>query len=151
MTRDRLDINDQLAAALGLPSLERREVAEHVAQMAGLRAPTQQESEDLLVDVLLHAVRYINPNAAIQVFTWAEVANGGLQPLYDISRRDDSTDYLARCAIDLGLSETPGTPNDGPEKSELVQRLNAAVEDDVLGGIILRLRAAGIADMTAPG
>lgn len=142
LTPKKIEIKESMAVALGLSSLEREVVADELAQMAGLRTPARRETEDLLVGVLVNGLRQISGG----VWTWAEFQNGALQPLYDLTRREDGREYMTRVATDLGLSHDPNASQDTERSKTLLQRLVAAIEDDLIGAIIVRLQAAGISD-----
>jgi hypothetical protein len=107
---DNIGIDKQTAEALGLASLDRKAVADRLAQIGDLRIPTRRETEDFLVEVLLQALRQIPARGA--AWSWGEFHNGGLQPLYDIS---SATDWprLAVCAADLGLAEHEAKSREG--------------------------------------
>jgi hypothetical protein len=54
---DNIRIDERTAETLGLASLDRKAVADRLAQIGELRTPTRKETEEFLVDVLLKALR----------------------------------------------------------------------------------------------
>jgi hypothetical protein len=138
-----IDIDERTARALELTALDRAAVADRLAQIGGLRTPTRQETRDFLVDVLRSALRQIpSSNTA---WSWGEFHNGGLQPLYDISREKDWAQWAAY-AVDLGLAEQAPPMRDGETLTPLdglSRNLIGAIER-LLHEVRERLEAAGV-------
>jgi hypothetical protein len=138
-----VDIDERAAHALELTSLDREDVARRLAQIGQLREPTRPETQALLVDVLISALRQIpSSNAA---WSWGEFHNGGLQPLYDMSPEDEWP-REALVAVDLGLGEHPASTQPGEVLSPrlaLARQLTKATEQ-LLAAIRERLEAAGV-------
>jgi hypothetical protein len=137
---DNIGIDEQTAETLGLASLDRKAVADRLAQIGELRTPTRRETEEFLVEVLLQALRQIPSSGA--AWSWGEFHNGGLQPLYDISGAKDWP-RLAVCAADLGLAEHHAklregevlTPLDGLSRNltQATERLLQALREHLEG------------------
>ena len=114
-----------------------------MAEIGGLGLPTQSATVDFLVEVLLKALREIPSSGA--AWSWGEFHDGGLQPLYDISREKDWYS-LAVATIDLGLADARPTIREGEILSpigSLARNLTEATEG-LLHEIRLRLEAAGV-------
>ncbi|HKP20080.1 MAG TPA: hypothetical protein VJT68_01080 [Thermoleophilaceae bacterium] len=99
---DEVGIDKATAEWLGFETLGREAVAARLADIGGLPRPTRRETQEFLVEVLLQALRQIPASGA--AWSWGEFYNGGVQPLYDMSRTKDRP-RLAVCAADLGLAE----------------------------------------------
>lgn len=135
-------IDERTAEALGLTSLDRRAVAQRLAEIGELRAPARRETEEFLLEVFLTALSYIPRTSA--AWSWGEFYNGGIQPLYDISREEDWA-RLGLCALDLGLGDEPVRVGDGELVSPrvaLAKRLMEATEK-LLRGVTEQLETAG--------
>jgi hypothetical protein len=140
---DVADIDERTARALELPALDRKAVADRLAQIGELRPPTREETRELLVEVLRSSLRQI-PSSNV-AWSWGEFHNGGLQPLYDISRERDWT-REALCAVDLGLGEQPAPTHPGETltpRLALARNLTKAIER-LLHEVRERLEAAGV-------
>lgn len=149
MMADDIDIDERTARALGLPGLDRKSVADRLAQIGELGKPTRDETEAFLVEVLLDALGEIPSSGA--AWSWGEFHNGGLQPLYDMSREKDWP-RLALCAVDLGLGEQPQmTRNDEAltPRGQLSRNLTKATEE-LLQAVRERLEAAGVSPYGQP-
>jgi hypothetical protein len=140
---DVADIDERTARALGLTTLDRKTVADRLAQIGELRPPTRDETREFLVEVLRSALRQI-PSSNV-AWSWGEFHNGGLQPLYDISRENDWP-RQALCAVDLGLGEQPAPTQPGETltpRLALARNLTKATER-LLRQVRERLEAAGV-------
>ena len=140
---DHVDLDERTAKALELTSLDRKAVANRLAQIGDLRPPTREESQELLVEVLVNALRKIPSSGA--GWSWGEFYNGGIQPLYDISRGND---WLreAICAVDLGLGEyQPRTrPGETLTPQLALDRNLIDATERLLQRVRERLEAAGV-------
>jgi hypothetical protein len=141
-------IDARTAETLGLSSLDRKAVAGRLAQIGELRTPTRKETEEFLVEVLLKALRQIPSRGA---WSWGEFHNGGLQPLYDISRTKDWP-RLAVCAADLGLAEHHPRTRDGEVLSPLdgLSRNLTKATEDLLRAVRELLEATGVSPYGEP-
>lgn len=140
---DVTDIDVRTARALELTTLDRKAVADRLAQIGELRPPTREETRELLVEVLRSALRQI-PTSNV-AWSWGEFHNGGLQPLYDMSRERDWA-REALCAVDLGLGERPARTRPGETlapRLALARNLTEATER-LLHEVRERLEAAGV-------
>ena len=140
---DTVEINEWTAEVLGFPSLNRKAVADRLAQIGDLRTPTREETEEFLVEVLLNALRQIP--STVGAWSWGEFHDGGLQPLYDMTREEDWP-REAVCSVDLGLGEYPAPMRPGESltpRLALARNLTAATEA-LLRAIRERLEAAGV-------
>ena len=138
-----IDIDERAARALELTSLDRQSVARRLAEIGQLREPTRAETEELLVEILRSALRQIPASNA--AWSWGEFHNGGLQPLYDLSRKEDWP-REALSAVDLGLGERPAPVQPGEiltPRLVLARNLTQATEQ-LLQAIRERLEAAGV-------
>ncbi len=143
MTVDELDLDERTVHALELATLDRKAVAERLAQIGKLRTPTRKETEEFLVEVLARALRYI-PSSNV-AWSWGEFHNGGLQPLYDMSRENDWP-REAVCAVDLGLGEHPAPTRSGEiltPRLALARNLTQGTEQ-LLRAVRERLELAGV-------
>ena len=100
------------------------------------------------MEVLLKALRQI-PSAG--AWSWGEFQDGGLQPLYDITRTKDWP-RLAVCAADLGLAEQPPRTKDGEVLSPLdgLSRNLTKATEDLLRAIRDLLEATGVSPYGEP-
>ena len=134
-------MDEVTAKALRLTSLDKRAVANRLAEIAELGPPTHDETIEFLVEVLRNALEEIS-----NTWSWGEFHNGGIQPLYDISREKD-WHRLAVCAVDLGLDAQPARVMTRDEvlspRDALARNLGDAT-DRVLRQIKDRLEAAGV-------
>lgn len=138
-----ISIDERAARALELTSIDREDIARRLAQIGQLREPTRPETQQLLVDVLLSALRQIPSSGA--AWSWGEFYNGGIQPLYDMSREEEWP-HEALCAVDLGLGEYPAPARTGEvltPRLALARNLTKATEQ-LLQAIIQRLENAGV-------
>lgn len=136
-------MDERTARALGVPSRDCDDVAHRLAKLADARPPTRPETQEFLVQVLLHAVRKIPSSGA--AWSWGEFHNGGLTPLSGIAE-DDDWRRLMRCAIDLGLDEKVPATRSGSiptPREALVGNLVAATEH-MLRAVRGLLEAAGV-------
>jgi hypothetical protein len=145
---DDLQIDERTAETLGLASLDRKAVADRLAQIGELRTPTRGETQEFLVEVLLKALRQI-PSAG--AWSWGEFHNGGIQPLYDMSRTKDWS-RLAVCAADLGLAEQQPRKRNGEVLSPLygLSRNLTKATEDLLRAIRELLEASGVSPYGEP-
>ena len=145
---DKVQIDERTAQTLGLVSVDRKAVADRLAKIGELRTPTRRETQEFLVEVLLKALRQIPSTGA---WSWGEFHNGGLQPLYDISRTKDWP-RLAVCAADLGLAEQQPRTTDGEVLSPLdgLSRNLTKATEDLLRAIRDLLEATGVSPYGEP-
>jgi hypothetical protein len=132
-----------------LTRLDRRAVADRLAEIGGLQIPTRDETAEFLVEVLLKALRQIPSSGA--AWSWGEFHNGGIQPLFDISREQD-WQRLAVCAVDLGLDGQPARTRPGEvltPRAALSRNLTRATEQ-LLHIVRERLEAAGVSPYGEP-
>jgi hypothetical protein len=141
---DTEEIDERTATALGLVKLDRKAVADRLAEIGGLPAPSRAETVELLVEVLLKALRQIPTTGA--AWSWGEFHNGGTQPLYDISHHKD-WHRMAVCAVDLGLDAQAPRPRQGRVLSSPRAALSANLTDAIEGllhEVRVRLEKAGV-------
>jgi hypothetical protein len=84
-------------------------------------------------------------------WSWGEFHNGGLQPLYDMSREEDWP-LEALCAVDLGLGEHPVRMQPGEiltPRLALARNLTTATED-LLRAVRELLEATGVSPYGEP-
>jgi hypothetical protein len=115
-----------------------------MAALGELQTPSHDETVRLLVEVLTQALRQIPTTGG--AWSWGEFHNGGIQPLFDISR-DKEWYRLAVCAIDLGVADRQPVLRSGEILNPLeglARNLGDAVEA-VLHQVRLRLEQGGIA------
>ena len=149
MTPQDISIDERAARALELTSVDREDVARRLAQIGQLREPTRPETQELLIDVLLSALREI-PSSDV-AWSWGEFFNAGLQPLYDMSRKEEWP-REALCAVDLGLGEYPAPARSGEvltPRLALARNLTKATEE-LLQAIRQRLESAGVSPYGHP-
>jgi hypothetical protein len=140
---DEIDIDVRTARALGLTRFDRTAVADRLAEIGELRTPSWAETEEFLVAVLSYALGEIPSSGA--AWSWGEFHNGGLQPIYDMTREKDWP-RLAVCAADLGLDGQPPTTKDGETltpRDGLSRNLIEATER-LLQVVRRRLETAGV-------
>ena len=154
MMANEIDLDERTARALELTRLDRKTVADRLAQIGGLRTPVRNDTEGFLVAVLLSALSQIPSSAA--AWSWGEFHNGGLQPLYDLSDKKDWAQW-AVYAVDLGLAEQLAPTRDGETLTPLdglSRNLIGAIER-LLHKVRERLEAAGVSPFgqatTPPG
>lgn len=143
MNSQDIDIDERAARALELTTLDRQGVARRLAEIGQLREPTRAETEELLVEILRSALRQIPASNA--AWSWGEFHNGGLRPLYDMSRKEEWP-LEALSAVDLGLGERPAPTQPGEiltPRLALARNLTKATEQ-LLQAIRERLEAAGV-------
>jgi hypothetical protein len=143
VTAGDIKLDERAARALSLARLDRKSVADRLAEIANLRAPTRQDTQEFLVAVLRSALRQI-PSSEI-AWSWGEFHNGGLQPLYDLTAKKDWVQW-AVYAVELGLAEQPPARREGETLTPLdglSRNLIAGIEQ-LLQEVRLRLEAAGV-------
>lgn len=149
MVGNRVEVDERTARALELTGLDRKTVAARLAEIGELQTPTHRETEEFLVEVLVHALSEIPHSEA--PWSWGEFHNGGLQPLYDISRAEDWP-RGALWAVDLGLGDQPAATHPGETltpRGALARNLTQATER-LLGEVRKRLEAVGVSPYGAP-
>ena len=132
------------ADVLGLTSLDRTSVARRLAEIANLQAPSRQESEEYLVEVLLNALSQIPRVPA--AWSWGGFYNHGIQSMYDIGREEDWV-RLAICAVDLGVADHTPTlygGEDGLTPLGGLSRNLTDATDRLIAGLRELLEAAGL-------
>lgn len=140
MQSEQIELPREIAEALGLPSLAAEAVAERLAEIGGLHAPTRPETVEFLVATLQHAANQIPSVPA--AWSWGEFHHAGIYASHELIQSEDPVG-LAICASDLGLADEV-TPDPAETIRQALSRGLAAATNRLLRSVTERLEAAGI-------
>ena len=140
MQSEQIQLPGDIAEALGLPSLAPEAVAERLAEIGGLRAPTRPETVEFLVATIRHAADQIPSVPA--AWSWGEFHHAGVYAAHELIQSEDPV-RLAICASDLGLADAVA-PDPAETVRQALSRGLWEATNRLLRSAKERLAAAGV-------